>query len=80
MPHAADPVRGIVRGIALNPGTPVESVEPLLDEVDMVMLLAINPGWGGQGFNPATLDRMRQVRDLAARRAARTCSSAWTAA
>ena len=80
MPNAADPSRRIVRGIALNPGTPVASVEPLLPEVDMVVLLAVNPGWGGQRFIPATLDRMRQVRDLAARRAARTCSSASTAA
>lgn len=67
MPHAADPSRRVVRGIALNPGTPIASIEPLLPEVEMVVLLAVNPGWGGQGFIPATLDRMRQVRELAGR-------------
>ncbi len=66
MPHAADPSRRVVRGIALNPGTPVSSIEPLLPEAEMVVLLAVNPGWGGQAFIPATLDRLRQVRDLVA--------------
>jgi len=66
MPHAANPSRRVVRGIALNPGTPVSSIEPLLPEAEMVVLLAVNPGWGGQAFIPATLDRVRQVRDLAA--------------
>jgi len=65
MKHAADPSRGIVRGLALNPGTPLSALEPLLPETDMVVLLAINPGWGGQKFNPATMDRMRQVRQMA---------------
>lgn len=39
-----DAERGIVRGVALNPGTPVEALEPLLDEVELVVLLAVNPG------------------------------------
>jgi ribulose-phosphate 3-epimerase len=64
--HASDPSRGIVRGVALNPGTPVSALEPLLPETDMVVLLAINPGWGGQKFIPATFERMRQVREMAA--------------
>lgn len=64
--HAADPSRGIVRGLALNPGTPLSVLEPLLPETDMVVLLAINPGWGGQKFNPATMDRVRQVREMTA--------------
>ncbi|RPJ75003.1 MAG: ribulose-phosphate 3-epimerase, partial [Acidobacteria bacterium] len=41
-------------------------IEPLLPETDMVVLLAINPGWGGQRFIPATFERMRQVREMAA--------------
>ena len=56
-----DESRGLVRGVALNPGTPVAVLEPLLDAVDMIMLLAINPGWGGQGFIPATFRRIEQV-------------------
>lgn len=67
MAHAADPDRRVVRGIALNPGTPVSAVEPLLPEAEMVVLLAVNPGWGGQAFIPATFERMRQVREWAAR-------------
>ncbi len=56
-----DESRGLVRGVALNPGTPVAVLEPLMDDVEMIMLLAINPGWGGQGFIPATFRRIEQV-------------------
>jgi ribulose-phosphate 3-epimerase len=64
MQNANDPARGIVRGLALNPGTPLEAVVPLLDEVDLLLLLAINPGWGGQKFLPATTGRIAQARRL----------------
>ena len=57
MGNANDPQRGIVRGVALNPGTPVETVRPLLDEVDFIVLLAVNPGWGGQRFAASTSAR-----------------------
>jgi ribulose-phosphate 3-epimerase len=71
MTNVNDPARGIVRGVALNPGTPVEAVEPLLDEADLVLLLAVNPGWGGQRFIPATLDRLARVKEMVARAARR---------
>jgi ribulose-phosphate 3-epimerase len=64
MKNATDAARGIVRGIALNPGTPLEAIEPLLDDVDLVLLLAVNPGWGGQRFIPATIDRIARARRL----------------
>ena len=64
MQNATDAARGIVRGIALNPGTPLEAIEPLLGEVDLVLLLAINPGWGGQRFIPATIERIARARRL----------------
>ena len=64
MTNANDSARGILRGVALNPGTPVESVQPLLDETDMVFLLAVNPGWGGQKFIDATGRRMERLREL----------------
>jgi ribulose-phosphate 3-epimerase len=64
MKNATDAARGIVRGIALNPGTPLEAIEPLLDDVDLVLLLAVNPGWGGQGFIPATIGRIARARRL----------------
>jgi ribulose-phosphate 3-epimerase len=58
--------RGIVRGVALNPGTPVEVIEPLLDEIDLVLILAVNPGWGGQKFIPATKGRIARVQRMVA--------------
>lgn len=64
MTNANDPDRGIVCGVAINPGTPVQAIEPLLDEIGMVTLLAINPGWGGQKFIEATAERIAQVRAL----------------
>jgi ribulose-phosphate 3-epimerase len=66
MTHAADPSLGIVRGVALNPGTPLEAIEPLLPEMDMLLLLAVNPGWGGQKFIPATFDRMARAKSMIA--------------
>lgn len=67
MPNANDPARGIVRGVALNPGTPIEAVEPVLDEAEMVLLLAVNPGWSGQKFIPATMDRIARLQELVER-------------
>jgi ribulose-phosphate 3-epimerase len=64
MTNANDPARGLVRGVALNPGTPLEVLKPLLDELDLVLLLAVNPGWGGQKFIPSTFDRIARVRQM----------------
>jgi ribulose-phosphate 3-epimerase len=66
MTNANDAGRGLVRGIALNPGTPIEAIVPLIDEVDLILLLAINPGWSGQSFLPSTLPRLARVRQLVA--------------
>jgi len=63
--NANDPDRGLVRGLALNPGTPIEVVEPLLDALDLVFLLAINPGWGGQKFLTSTARRIEKLRKRA---------------
>ena len=62
MRNVNDPARGLVRGLALNPGTPLETLDPLLDAVDLVLLLAVNPGWGGQRFDASTPRRLEQVR------------------
>lgn len=64
MANANDPNRGIVRGLALNPGTPLEVVEPLLGELELILLLAVNPGWAGQRFIPATRARMARLRQM----------------
>lgn len=61
-PHRDRAGRTIARGIALNPGMPVDSLDPFLDELEMVLLVAINPGWGGQAFIQATLGRIEAVR------------------
>ena len=63
--NANDPRRGIVRGLALNPGTPVETVGPLLDEVDIIVLLAVNPGWSGQRFIASTSAKADAVCKMA---------------
>jgi len=54
----------VKRGIALNPGTPVTAVEPLLDDLELVLVLAVNPGWGGQRFAPSTERRLAAAREL----------------
>lgn len=64
--NANDPERGIVRGIALNPGMPLEVIDPLLDEIEMISLLAVNPGWGGQKYIPSTNARIERVQRMIA--------------
>jgi ribulose-phosphate 3-epimerase len=59
---------GVIRGIAVNPGTPLDAVEPLVDDLDLLLLLAINPGWSGQKFIPATQRRVAAARELIAGR------------
>jgi ribulose-phosphate 3-epimerase len=54
----------VKRGIALNPGTVVTAVEPLLDDVELLLILAVNPGWGGQRFAPNTERRLAAAREL----------------
>jgi ribulose-phosphate 3-epimerase len=55
---------GVTRGVAINPGTPVTAIEPLLGEAEIVLVLAVNPGWGGQRFAPGTEQRLAAVREL----------------
>jgi len=54
----------IIRGIALNPGTDISVVEPLLDELEMIVILAVNPGWGGQKFIQAVKSKFENLRSL----------------
>lgn len=56
---------GMKSGLSLNPGTPVEVLECLLDEIDMVLIMSVNPGFGGQSFIPYALDKVRAVKALA---------------
>lgn len=54
---------GCQAGLVLNPATPVEVLDYVLDELDLVLLMSVNPGFGGQAFIPSTLDKLRQVRE-----------------
>jgi ribulose-phosphate 3-epimerase len=60
------PGDGVVRGLAFNPGTPLEWLGPLLDEVDVVSILGIDPGWSGQSMAPGTLGRVAKTKEMIA--------------
>jgi ribulose-phosphate 3-epimerase len=51
-------------GVVLNPGTPAGAIEPVLDLVDLVLVMSVNPGFGGQAFIPGALETVRRVRDI----------------
>jgi ribulose-phosphate 3-epimerase len=51
-------------GVVMNPGTPASSVESVIDMVDLVLVMAVNPGFGGQAFIPSALDKIRQLRAM----------------
>lgn len=55
---------GCQAGLVLNPATPVYVLENVLDRLDMVLLMSVNPGFGGQSFIPHTLEKIRQVRAM----------------
>ena len=59
---------GMMSGVTLNPGTPVSMVEDVLEEADIVMLMSVNPGFGGQKFIDRTLDKVRKLREMIDRR------------
>ncbi len=56
--------RGIRAGVCLNPGTPISAVEEVLGEADQVMVMAVNPGWGGQALIPKALEKAERLRRL----------------
>ena len=56
--------RGAKAGLVINPGTAVAVVQPLLDVVDLVLVMSVNPGFGGQAFIPSSLDKVAAVRRL----------------
>lgn len=57
-------VRGIQAGLAINPGTPIGAVESIIDMLDFVLLMSVNPGFGGQKFIKRTLDKIDQLNKL----------------
>lgn len=55
-------------GVTLNPGTPASSLEPVIELVDLILVMSVNPGFGGQAFIPGALEKIRAVRALAGTR------------
>ena len=55
---------GCKAGLVFNPATPLTHLQYVMDKVDMVLLMSVNPGFGGQSFLPSTLDKLRQARQL----------------
>lgn len=57
--------RGVKVGITLNPATPVSVLRHILPKLDLVLIMSVNPGFGGQSFIPYTLDKVRELREMA---------------
>lgn len=56
--------KGVKAAISLNPGTPVSMIKDLVPSLDMVLIMSVNPGFGGQRFIPYSLDKLREVKEL----------------
>ncbi|OKP91999.1 ribulose-phosphate 3-epimerase [Paenibacillus helianthi] len=56
---------GLMAGVAINPGTAAAAVREVLEDVDMVLVMTVNPGFGGQSFIPHTVKKIRQIREWA---------------
>lgn len=56
--------QGCKAGLVFNPATPLSYLDYVMDKVDVILLMSVNPGFGGQSFIPATLDKLRQARQL----------------
>ncbi len=59
-----DPERGLIRGIALNPGTPAKVLEPLLDDAELIVVLAVDPAVRGQSFLDSTKGRFAEIKEM----------------
>ena len=59
---------GAKAGVALNPSTPPEAIEWVLDDLDLILVMSVNPGFGGQSFIPSSIAKVRQVKTMVGRR------------
>ena len=55
---------GLIPAVVLNPSTPISTLEDILEEVDMVMIMSVNPGFGGQKFIPGTIKKIRNLKEM----------------
>jgi ribulose-phosphate 3-epimerase len=62
---------GVKAGVTLNPATPLSSVEEILGEVDLLLIMSVNPGFGGQSFIPSVLEKLRRARTMIDQRGAK---------
>ncbi len=62
---------GMLAGLALNPSTPLSLAEEVIDDVDLILVMSVNPGFGGQSYLPASSDKIRRTRALLDRRRSR---------
>ena len=56
--------KGLLVGVSINPATPVSEILPVLEKVDMVLIMTVNPGFGGQKLIPYTLDKVRELKKI----------------
>lgn len=56
--------KGLIAGVALNPSTPLSAIEYVLPKVDMILIMTVNPGFGGQQFIPYTLQKIKDLKDM----------------
>jgi ribulose-phosphate 3-epimerase len=64
--------RGMKAGVSLNPHTPVSMLENLINDIDLLLVMSVNPGFGGQKFIPRSLDKIRQAKELIRQTASET--------
>jgi len=55
---------GLKAGLALNPSTPLSGIKPVLNDLDMILLMTVNPGFGGQKFMPEVIPKMKELREI----------------
>src|SRR2546430_7251464 len=63
--------RGMLAGLALNPGTPLALAEEVVADLDLLLVMTVNPGFGAQGYLPASNEKIRRARELLAARGSR---------
>jgi ribulose-phosphate 3-epimerase len=63
---------GILAGVAINPGTPASLLREVIEITDVILVMTVNPGWGGQPFIPKCLEKVREIADIINERGAAT--------
>lgn len=61
---AAIKEKGVLAGVAINPATPVWQIVPILEKADMILIMSVNPGFGGQKMIPYTIDKVRELKQI----------------